>query len=163
NNTAGAQGAMVTSEPMGTRTWMPLNDHTRVKPTYDIYDTITKGKVAIGNGRLVSTGDNAPDANFPDGSTSWHWRSPEPAGACLGVAGGEQHRQLRVERARRRQRRPVLRGAGRGDRGLAQGAEQARDGRPGGHHPLPGGHQRAVPVQLQRHPRGAAERELRGG
>jgi Peptidase family M1 domain len=77
------QGAMVTSEPMGSMTWMPLNDHTRVKPTYDIYDTVTKGKVAIGNGRLVSTGDNPPDANFPNGSTSWHWRSPEPVAAYL--------------------------------------------------------------------------------
>ena len=83
NATVGGEGAMVTSEPMGTRTWMPLNDHTRVKPTYDIYDTVTKGKVAIGNGRLVSTGDNAPDANFPGGSTSWHWRSPEPVAAYL--------------------------------------------------------------------------------
>jgi hypothetical protein len=83
NSTVGGEGAMVTSEPMGTRTWMPLNDHTRVKPTYDIYDTVTKGKVAIGNGRLVSTGDNAPDANFPNGSTSWHWRSPEPVAAYL--------------------------------------------------------------------------------
>jgi hypothetical protein len=83
NPTVGGEGAMVTSEPMGTRTWMPLNDHTRVKPTYDIYDTVTKGKVAIGNGRLVSTGDNAPDANFPAGSTSWHWRSPEPVAAYL--------------------------------------------------------------------------------
>jgi hypothetical protein len=44
---------------------------------------VTKGKVAIGNGRLVSTGDNAPDANFPGGSTSWHWRSPEPVAAYL--------------------------------------------------------------------------------
>ena len=83
NNTAGGQGAMVTSEPLGTMAWMPLNDHTAVKPTYDIYDTVTKGKVAIGNGRLISTGDNAPDANFPDGSTSWHWKSPEPVAAYL--------------------------------------------------------------------------------
>ena len=37
----------------------------------------------IGNGRLVSTGDNPPDANFPAGSTSWHWRMPEPVGAYL--------------------------------------------------------------------------------
>jgi hypothetical protein len=63
--------------------WMPLNNHTRVKPTYDIYDTVTKGKVAVGNGRLVSTGDNPPDPNFPDGSTSWHWKSPEPVAAYL--------------------------------------------------------------------------------
>jgi hypothetical protein len=83
NATPGHEGGMVTSEPSGTMAWMPLNDHTRIKPTYDIYDTVTKGRVAIGNGRLVSTGDNAPDANFPDGSTSWHWRSPEPVNAYL--------------------------------------------------------------------------------
>jgi peptidase M1-like protein len=74
---------MVTSEPMGTMAWMPLNDHTRVKPTYDFYDTVTKGRVAIANGRLISTADNAPDANFAGGSTSWHWKSSEPVAAYL--------------------------------------------------------------------------------
>ncbi|WP_028058034.1 M1 family aminopeptidase [Candidatus Solirubrobacter pratensis] len=83
NATPGGEGAMVTSEPLGTMAWMPLNDHTRVKPTYDVYDTVTKGKVAIGNGRLISNGDNAPDANFPGGSTSWHWKSSEPVAAYL--------------------------------------------------------------------------------
>src|SRR3954447_9566354 len=48
NNTAGSQGAMVTSEPTGTEGWMPLNNHPSVKPTYDTYDTVTKGKLAIG-------------------------------------------------------------------------------------------------------------------
>ena len=56
---------MVTSEPTGTEAWMPLNNHPSVKPTYDIYDTVTKGKLAIGPGRLISSGDNAADANFP--------------------------------------------------------------------------------------------------
>jgi hypothetical protein len=83
NATPGSEGAMVTTEPMGTMAWMPMNDHTRIKPTYDFYDTVTKGKVAIGNGRLISTGDNAPDANFPGGSTSWHWKSSEPVAAYL--------------------------------------------------------------------------------
>ena len=78
NDTAGGEGAMVTSEPTGTEAWMPLNNHPSVKPTYDIYDTVTKGKLAIGPGRLVSSGDNAPDANFPAGSTSYHWKSSEP-------------------------------------------------------------------------------------
>jgi hypothetical protein len=83
NATVGGEGAMVTSEPMGTMAWMPLNDHQRIKPTYDFYDTVTKGKVAIGNGRLVSTADNAADTTFPGGSTSWHWKSSEPVGAYL--------------------------------------------------------------------------------
>ncbi|RKQ90415.1 peptidase M1-like protein [Solirubrobacter pauli] len=78
NSTAGSEGAMVTSEPTGTEAWMPLNNHPSVKPTYDIYDTVTKGKLAIGPGRLVSSGDDAPSANFPAGSTSYHWKSSEP-------------------------------------------------------------------------------------
>jgi hypothetical protein len=78
NATVGGEGAMVTSEPTGTEGWMPLNNHPSVKPTYDIYDTVTKGKLAIGPGRLVSSGDNPPDANFPDGSTGYHWKSSEP-------------------------------------------------------------------------------------
>ncbi|MDA0159252.1 M1 family aminopeptidase [Solirubrobacter ginsenosidimutans] len=78
NATVGGEGAMVTSEPTGTEAWMPLNNHPSVKPTYDIYDTVTKGKLAIGPGRLVTSGDNAPDANFPAGSSSYHWKSSEP-------------------------------------------------------------------------------------
>jgi hypothetical protein len=78
NTKAGFEGAMVTSEPTGTSSWMPLNNHPSVKPTYDIYDTVTKGKMTVGPGRLISSGDNAPDANFPNGSTSYHWKSSEP-------------------------------------------------------------------------------------
>ena len=78
NATVGGEGAMVTSEPTGTEAWIPLNNHPSVKPTYDIYDTVTKGKLAIGPGRLVTSGDNAADANFPGGSTSYHWKSSEP-------------------------------------------------------------------------------------
>src|SRR3954454_1798644 len=78
NGTPGSEGAMVTSEPTGTEAWIPLNNHPSVKPTYDIYDTVTKGKLAIGPRRLVSSGDNAAAANSPGGSTSYHWKSSEP-------------------------------------------------------------------------------------
>jgi hypothetical protein len=72
-------GAFVTTEPVGTASWMPLNNHPSVKPTYDFYGTVTKNRVQLANGLRVSGPvDNAPDANFPNGSTSWHWRSPEP-------------------------------------------------------------------------------------
>jgi hypothetical protein len=72
-------GAFVTTEPVGTMAWMPLNNHPSVKPTYDFYGTVTKGRVQLANGLRVSGPvDNAADANFPNGSTSWHWRSPEP-------------------------------------------------------------------------------------
>ena len=92
NNNPVGDGAMVTSEPSGSMAWMPLNNHTSVKPTYDIYSTVNydpalapeDNRVFIGNGRLVSTTINAPDANYPDGgSRTFHWKSPEPIAAYL--------------------------------------------------------------------------------
>ncbi len=85
-------GAFVTTEPVGTDSWMPLNNHPSAKPTYDFYDTTNIGKTAVANGELVGTTPptgttfvpvsptsvNPPDANFPGGSWTWHWHSPEP-------------------------------------------------------------------------------------
>jgi len=82
-------GSFVTTEPVGTASWMPLNNYPTAKPTYDFYDTVNVGKTAIANGELVGaslgstyapvgpTSVNAPDANFPAGSWTWHWHSPE--------------------------------------------------------------------------------------
>src|SRR5690349_21308928 len=89
--TAGSEGSFVTTEPVGNDSWMPMNNHPTAKPTYDIYDTTNIGKVAIGPGELVgytapvgttyqpvpAPASNAPDANFPLGSVTWHWHSPE--------------------------------------------------------------------------------------
>ena len=94
NNSPAGEGAMVTDEPSGTMAWMPLNDQASVKPTYDIHTTInydpslpnpdTANRVAIGNGRLVSTVVNAPDANFPSGgSRTFNWHSTEPVNSYL--------------------------------------------------------------------------------
>jgi hypothetical protein len=76
-------GGFVTTEPVATEDWMPLNDHPSSKPTYDFYDTVPPGKTAIGNGELVSQLANLPDANFPGGSTTWHWHSPEGIASYL--------------------------------------------------------------------------------
>ncbi|MBK9711261.1 MAG: Ig-like domain repeat protein [Kouleothrix sp.] len=78
-------GSFVTTEPVGNMAWMPLNNHPSAKPTYDIYDTVNAGKTAIANGELITsqlspptpTSVNPPDANFPAGSWTWHWHSPE--------------------------------------------------------------------------------------
>ena len=43
-------GDFVTTEPVGTEAWMPLNNFPTAKPTYDFYDTIAIGKTAIANG-----------------------------------------------------------------------------------------------------------------
>ncbi len=76
-------GGFVTTEPVGSEDWMPLNNHPSAKPTYDFYDTVNSGKQAIANGILVSTTHNAPDANFPDGSTMYHWHSAAPIACYL--------------------------------------------------------------------------------
>src|SRR6478736_1402137 len=89
--TAGSEGAFVTTEPVGNDSWMPMNNFPTSKPTYDIYDTTNIGKVAVGPGELVgytapvgttyqpvpAPASNPPDANFPGGSVTWHWHSPE--------------------------------------------------------------------------------------
>ena len=98
NNTPAGDGGFVTTEPVGTMSWMPLNNHPTVKPTYDFstttnWDAATgTGRTAISNGRPVGFTDNAADANFPGGSRTWHWKS---AGADRELPGREQRRQLR--------------------------------------------------------------------
>ena len=79
----GDTGGFVTTEPVATEDWMPLNDHPSAKPTYDFYDTVPLGKTAIANGELVSQRANLPDLNFPGGSTTWHWHSPEGISSYL--------------------------------------------------------------------------------
>src|SRR3954452_22354732 len=84
NNNPAGDGAFVTTEPVGTMAWMPLNNHPSSKPTYDFHSTVNwdaatgTGRTAISNGRLVGFTNNAADANFPGGSRTWHWKSPEP-------------------------------------------------------------------------------------
>jgi len=71
-------GGFVTTEPLGTEDWMPLNNHPSAKPTYDFYDTVNAGKTAVANGILLSTVHSRPNANFPGGSTTFHWHSAAP-------------------------------------------------------------------------------------
>jgi peptidase M1-like protein len=79
----GDTGSFVTTEPVATEDWMPLNNHPTAKPSYDFYDTVPLGKTAIANGELVSQLANLPDANFPGGSTTWHWHSQEGISSYL--------------------------------------------------------------------------------
>jgi hypothetical protein len=83
NDTPPGDGGFVTTEPVGTEDWMPLNDHPSAKPNYDFYDTVNADKVAIANGRLVSVVHHRPNALFPDGSATFHWHSPAPVASYL--------------------------------------------------------------------------------
>ena len=58
-------GGFVTTEPVGSEDWMPLNDYPTAKPTYDFYDTVGGGQTAIANGELVRPRRNPAERQFP--------------------------------------------------------------------------------------------------
>jgi aminopeptidase N len=76
-------GSFVTTEPVGTEDWMPLNDYPAAKPTYDFYDTVNAGKTALANGELKSVTSHAPSGEFPGGSVTYHWDSEAPVASYL--------------------------------------------------------------------------------
>jgi hypothetical protein len=76
-------GGFVTTEPVGSEDWMPLNDYPTAKPTYDFYDTVNAGKTAICNGILVSVTSSKADAQFPRGSSTYHWHMRSPVASYL--------------------------------------------------------------------------------
>ncbi|GII77843.1 metallopeptidase [Sphaerisporangium rufum] len=65
-------GAFVTAEPNGARTWFPSNDHPADKATFDFDVTVPAGLTVIANGELrgrpVTTG----------GRTTFSWRETHP-------------------------------------------------------------------------------------
>jgi hypothetical protein len=81
----GTDGSFVTTEPMGTQAWLPLNNHPTAKPTYDFTTITNPDRTAISNGALVSNNVKPADPEFADPATgaardsiAWKWRSPEP-------------------------------------------------------------------------------------
>ena len=83
SDTPKGDGGFITTEPIGTEDWMPLNDYPSAKPTYDLYDTVNAGRTALANGMLVSRQTHPPDAQFPGGSVTWHWHSAAPVASYL--------------------------------------------------------------------------------
>src|SRR6201994_2297685 len=80
---AATGGGFVTTEPVGTEDWMPLNDYPAAKPSYDAYDTINAGKTALSNGKLKSVTHHGPNSQFPAGSVTYHWDSGAPVASYL--------------------------------------------------------------------------------
>jgi hypothetical protein len=76
-------GGFVTTEPVASEDWMPLNDYPTAKPTYDFYDTTNAGKTVICNGILEWTRHNKPNTEFPGGSVTYHWHSRAPIASHL--------------------------------------------------------------------------------
>ena len=78
-----SDGGFVTTEPVGSEDWMPLNDYPAAKPTYDFSDTVTSGRTVIANGILVSARHDPASAEFPKGSDTWNWHMGAPVASYL--------------------------------------------------------------------------------
>ena len=76
-------GGFVTTEPVGSEDWMPLNNYPTAKPTYDFSDTVTAGRTVIANGELVSVQRHGPSRQFPGGSVTWNWHAGMPVASYL--------------------------------------------------------------------------------
>ena len=76
-------GGFVTTEPVGTEDWMPLNDYPSAKPTYDFSDTVTAGRTVLANGILEGSRRHPASARFPHGSVTWRWHSAAPVASYL--------------------------------------------------------------------------------
>jgi hypothetical protein len=78
-----SDGGFVTTEPVGSEDWMPLNDYPTAKPSYDFSDTVTAGRTAIANGELVSKQRHPASPEFPAGSVTWTWHAKMPVASYL--------------------------------------------------------------------------------
>ncbi|WP_214416473.1 M1 family metallopeptidase [Sphaerisporangium fuscum] len=70
-------GAFVTSEPNGARTWFPCNDHPADKATYDFDVTVPAGTTVVANGEMRG----APVTS--GGRSTFSWREGHPMATYL--------------------------------------------------------------------------------
>ncbi|MET8141836.1 M1 family metallopeptidase [Sphaerisporangium sp. NPDC005288] len=70
-------GAFVTSEPNGARTWFPCNDHPADKATYDFDVTVPSGITVVANGEMRG----APVTS--GGRSSFSWSETHPMASYL--------------------------------------------------------------------------------
>jgi len=78
-----SDGGFVTTEPVASEDWMPLNDYPTAKPSYDFSDTVTAGRTAVANGELVSVRRHPASPEFPHGSVTWNWHAGMPVASYL--------------------------------------------------------------------------------
>jgi aminopeptidase N len=62
---------IVASEPAGSATWYPVNDHPTDKATYTFNITVPSPYVAVANGELIATEEVADNLTY-----SWEMRQP---------------------------------------------------------------------------------------
>ena len=95
-------GWFTMSEPDGTATWIPVNDHPSDKASWDIALDVPAGVTGVANGRLQGDGPERTD----QGRDRWRWREEEPMASYLVLAAignyelvSSDHGDVRVVRA----------------------------------------------------------------
>jgi len=95
-------GWFTMSEPDGTATWAPVNDHPSDKASWTISVDVPKGVTAIANGRLQGGKAKATQ----DGRQRWTWVEAEPMASYLVLVAvgrydlvASDHGDVRVVRA----------------------------------------------------------------
>ena len=90
------------SEPNGTATWVPVNDHPSDKASWTVRLDVPEGVTAIANGRLQGGKPTRTDA----GRDRWTWVEEEPMASYLVLAAigdydlvASDHGDVRVVRA----------------------------------------------------------------
>ena len=78
-----SDGGFVTTEPVASEDWMPLNDYPTAKPSYDFSNTVTAGRTVVANGELVSVQHHPASPEFPGGSVTWNWHAGMPVASYL--------------------------------------------------------------------------------
>jgi aminopeptidase N len=72
-------GWFTMSEPDGTATWVPVNDHPSDKASWTVSVEVPKGVTAVGNGRLRG----GKPMRTKDGWDRWTWVEEEPMASYL--------------------------------------------------------------------------------
>jgi aminopeptidase N len=71
-------GAVTLSQPQGSATWFPVNDHPADKATYAFHVTVPKGLTVLANGE--------PDGQVANGGAqTFSWRSTRPMASYLAM------------------------------------------------------------------------------
>jgi len=90
---AANDGSFVLSEPEGASPWFPVNNHPRDKATYSFAVTVPRPYVAIANGRLDKTEEQAEDRTF-----RWVMEAPMANYLATVVTGEFAEQQLGTHR-----------------------------------------------------------------
>ncbi|MFI7109504.1 M1 family metallopeptidase [Nonomuraea sp. NPDC050227] len=75
-----ADGAFVASEPNGSKTWFPSNDHPADKATFDFTVTVPAGLTVVANGEQSASPSTA------GGRTTYRWSERHPMATYLATA-----------------------------------------------------------------------------